>query len=494
MSISFNQIPAGLRVPLFYAEMDHSAANLFSQNQPSLLIGHKLAAGSMSAGVPTLATSLGRVWELAGRGSQLALMAERYLRNDPDGELWLLAVDEPSGAKAAGKLTFTGAVLAAGTLSLYLCGQLVQVAVGAGDALATIATNVAAAVNAAPDLPLTASAVAAEVTLTADWTGLSGNDIPLTVNYRGVAGGEQLPSGLKLAITAMAGGSGVPSLAAAVTGMGDSLFDFIALGFGDTGSLDALRAEMSDQGGRWGYARQLFGHVYAARRGSVSELVSFGGARNDQHCTVVGCEPGVQAASWELAAAYAARNASFLRIDPARPTQTGELGGILPAPRGGRFVMTERGVLLNYGIATTVTGDDGVMRVERAITTYQKNAWGAPDVSYLDSETLFTSAYVLRRLRQLITSKYGRHKLASDGTRFGPGQAIVTPAVIRAELISEYGKMEREGIVENSEAFAAHLIVERNANNPNRLDVLFPPDYVNQLRVFALLNQFRLQY
>ncbi|ENX5204677.1 hypothetical protein ACFPOW_005226, partial [Salmonella enterica] len=31
-------------------------------------------------------------------------------------------------------------------------------------------------------------------------------------------------------------------------------------------------------------------------------------------------------------------------------------------------------------------------------------------------------------------------------------------------------------------------------NNSNRLDVLFPPDYVNQLRVFAVLNQFRLQY
>lgn len=31
-------------------------------------------------------------------------------------------------------------------------------------------------------------------------------------------------------------------------------------------------------------------------------------------------------------------------------------------------------------------------------------------------------------------------------------------------------------------------------DNPNRLDVLFPPDYVNQLRVFAVLNQFRLQY
>lgn len=42
--------------------------------------------------------------------------------------------------------------------------------------------------------------------------------------------------------------------------------------------------------------------------------------------------------------------------------------------------------------------------------------------------------------------------------------------------------------------FQQYLIVERDPNNPNRLSVLFPPDLVNQLRVFALLYQFRLQY
>ena len=104
------------------------------------------------------------------------------------------------------------------------------------------------------------------------------------------------------------------------------------------------------------------------------------------------------------------------------------------------------------------------------------------------------SAYVLRRLKSIITSKYPRHSLANDGTRFAAGAAIVTPAVIRGELIAEYTKMEFEGYVENSALFAANLIVERPANDPNRLDVLFPPDYINQLRVFAVLNQFRLQY
>ena len=36
------------------------------------------------------------------------------------------------------------------------------------------------------------------------------------------------------------------------------------------------------------------------------------------------------------------------------------------------------------------------------------------------------------------------------------------------------------------------LIVERNANDPNRVDVLLPPDFVNHLRIFAALVQFRL--
>ena len=149
--------------------------------------------------------------------------------------------------------------------------------------------------------------------------------------------------------------------------------------------------------------------------------------------------------------------------------------------------------MLGYGTATA-NYSGGALRIQRAVTTYQRNAYDQPDDSYLDSETLHQSAHVLRVLRSRITSKYGRHKLANDGTNFGPGQRIVTPVVIRGELIAAYGELERAGIVENMEMFKANLIVERDPANPNRLNVLFPPDLVNQLRVFALLYQFRLQY
>ncbi len=256
---------------------------------------------------------------------------------------------------------------------------------------------------------------------------------------------------------------------------------------------DIRLTEMNDTSGRWSYARQLYGHVYTAKIGTLSELVTAGDQFNQQHITLAGYEKDTQTPADELAASRTARAAVFIRNDPARPTQTGELVGMLPAPKGKRFTMTEQQTLLSHGVATAYV-ESGVLRIQRDVTTYRKNAYGVADNSYLDSETLHTSAYVLRKLKSVITSKYGRHKLASDGTRFGPGQAIVTPAVIKGELLATYRQLERAGIVENYELFKQYLVLERDASDPNRLNTLFPPDYVNQLRVFAVVNQFRLQY
>ena len=50
------------------------------------------------------------------------------------------------------------------------------------------------------------------------------------------------------------------------------------------------------------------------------------------------------------------------------------------------------------------------------------------------------------------------------------------------------------GLVENMQAFKNTLIVERDGMDPNRVNVLYGPDLINQLRIFAVLAQFRLQY
>ena len=493
MTISMNTIPANTLVPLFYAEMDNSAANTSQDSAPSLLMGHASNDAAIAPNSLVLMPSADYARQICGPGSQLTRMVDAYRKTDPFGELYVIAVPESTGAAATILLTVTGAATETGTVNLYIGRTRIQAAVINGDNVTTVAGSIKEAINADPTLPLTATAAAGMVTLTARHKGLYGNELPVTLNYYGFGGGEVLPAGVQIAIAAGTAGSGAPVLTGAVAAMADEPFDYIGLPFSDTASINSLVTEMNDTSGRWSYARQLYGHVYSAKIGTLSELVTAGDQFNQQHITLAGYEKDTQTPADELAASRTARAAVFIRNDPARPTQTGELVGMLPAPKGKRFTMTEQQTLLSHGVATAYV-ESGILRIQRDVTTYKKNAYGVADNSYLDSETLHTSAYVLRRLKSVITSKYGRHKLANDGTRFGPGQAIVTPEVIKGELLTTYRQLERAGIVENYELFKQHLKVERDANNPNRLNTLFPPDYINQLRVFAVVNQFRLQY
>lgn len=494
MSVSFSNIPSDIRVPLFYAEVDNSMANSGGSSLRRLIVGQvNDDADSDEIGRLVLVSKTSDAKDIGGTGSMLAAMHARWRAIDVAGEVWCLPLKVTTGATATATVTVTGSVATAGLVNLYVAGQRVRADAVVGASAEAVAASLAAAVNAAIDLPVTATADAGVVSLQAKFKGELGNDIQVQLNRLGRANGETTPAGLTVVATAMTNGAGTPAVSAALAALGDEAFEFIAQPWNDADTLDAWKTAMDDSAGRWSWAKQLYGHVYSAQRGTLGQLVAAGRLRNDPHVSVHGFERGVPQPAWEVAAAWAARTAVFISADPARPTQTGALTGIDPAQASDRFTLTERQSLLTSGVATAVY-NGGSYRIERAVTTYQRNAYGQPDDSYLDSETLHQSAYVIRYLRSVITSKYGRHKLANDGTRFGPGQAIVTPKVIRGELIAAYGALEREGIVENAEAFNQYLIVERDPKNPNRLSVLFPPDLVNQLRVFALLYQFRLQY
>ncbi|MDU1063059.1 MAG: phage tail sheath C-terminal domain-containing protein [Leclercia adecarboxylata] len=497
MSVSFNTTPAsGVLVPLFYAEMDNSQANTATATQPTVIIGYALKDAEITKNALTLVSSVSELKRIAGRGSQLARMVEAYRNIDASGQLWVLPVYD-DGRKAKGAIYVTGKATGAGVISLYIGKDRVQTPVSVGDEPLAIMTAIVSSINENQDLPVTAELETVEdstsIALIAKNEGLCGNEMLITHNYRGSMGGESTPAGVLVYIGQMSEGSGSPDFTMAFEALGDEDADFIAFPFNDSFSLDEMALAMNDSTGRWAPGRQSYGHVYSAKIDDAPNLQSYGVTRNDQHMTLAGFEYYTQMCADELAAMVTARNAVFIRADPARPTQTGQLNGALPAPIGQRFNRTLRNTLLGSGIATCYAQGSNVF-IERAVTTYQKNAYGEKDTSYLDSETLHTSAYVLRALETCVTSKYGRHKLANDGTRYGAGQAIVTPSVIKAEMCAQYQAMEEAGIVENFELFKKYLVVERSATDPNRINVLFPPDYINQLRVFALVNQFRLQY
>lgn len=493
MAVSFNHIPDNLRLRLYWAEMDPSRAGTFTNNRRILVLGH--GTGTASDNTLYRLGSLGSARALAGRGSMLDRMIVALRKGNGFDDAWYIDVPEPSaGTKAAGTIEVTAAATAAGVIYLYIAGQKVTVAIASGDTAAQVATKINAAINAALDLPVTSTVSTATVTLTCRWKGITGNDIDIRVNHLGALGSEVLPAGVAMTITAMDDGAGVPDLAAAFAALGDQEFETIVHCWTDTASLNAFDTEWGHgDDGRWGWQRQLYGHVWSAKRATFGDLSTFGDARNGGEQTTWGLYNS-PTPPWEMAAVIGGVAHRALMEDPARPLGTLPLPGVMAPAEADRFTKAEKNALLYDGITVADELPDGTMQIQQVITHYQRNPYGLDDNALLKVNTKATYAYVMRSQRFRITQRFPRHKIANDGTRFGPGQAITTPAGIKAEIFAHYLELENLGLVENAEQAMRNTIVERDADNPDRVNVLYTPDFVNQLDVVAVVGQFRLQY
>ena len=403
-----------------------------------------------------------------------------------------------SSTAATGTIVVTAAPTQAGTIHLYIAGTHVPVNVMTTDTPTTIAAAIADAINTNyvdqgdPALPVHAVAATGTVTLTAAFKGVNGNEITVSTNYYGSLGSEFTPVGLGLTLPAtglLTGGVGTPDFTVAIAGIQKQAFEYVAMPYTDSNSLFAWDQEYGfTDNGRWGWNRQQFGHVFSAKRGLYADLLTFGETMNSAVESIMAFEETCPSPMFEAAAAYAAKAQRALINDPARPLQTLSLNNLKACPRKDSFNWSELNAIASTGLAIQERGADQQPMILREQTSYQLNLYGQSDDAYELVTTLATLAKLLRNQRQAITSKFPRSKLADDGTKFGPGQAIVTPGIIKAELVNEYQLDMWNGLVENLRAFKANLIVERDPNNPNRVNVLYPPDLINQLRVFAVLG------
>lgn len=144
--VSFNDIPTALRVPFVSVEVDSSRAASGPGVQPlrALLIGQKLNSAPAVANSLHRVTSADAVATLAGRGSMLQRQALAWFAFNKSTETWIgVLADNSAAVVAEGSVTLAGTATEAGTISFYLGGNLVQVAVASGDSAATVAAALA---------------------------------------------------------------------------------------------------------------------------------------------------------------------------------------------------------------------------------------------------------------------------------------------------------------------------------------------------------------
>jgi phage tail sheath gpL-like len=488
VSIAFDTIPNDVRVPLAYVEFDSTRAQsgIADENYTLLVIGQLLAAATVAAGVPTLVQSGAQGETFFGRGSMLANMINALKGANRHVKTIAIALDDdPAAVAATSTITITGAATASGTLMLYVGGKRVPVPVTSGDSATIVGSSITTAIGADTALPVTSADALGVVTLTARNAGIAGNNIDVRTNYYV---GDATPAGLAVAIVAMVGGLTNPDVSTAITAMADTWYQAIAFPYTDTTSLLVLSTELTS---RFGGLRQIDGLAYTAYAGTSAITDTFGGTQNSPHISTMGIGAS-PTPPWIWAAVIAVVAAAALDADPARPMQTLVLPGILPPDAPDRWTFDERDLLLHNGISTSVVDPGGSVMIERLITNYQQNANNIADTSYLNVNTLATLSYIRFATRARITTKYPRYKLAGDTVKVAPGQFVVTPSIIRAEMIALAQELFGAGIIEDMKQFKADLVVQIDANDPDRVNVLSSPNLINQLRIVAEQIQFIL--
>lgn len=489
MAISFSEIPSNLRVPGNYLEVDPSLAERGVGAFPfrALILAQKTSAGTLAPSTVERITSAEQASALAGPGSIASRMAAAWFALNRSTELDLVVLADAGGSVPnVISLQFGGAP-AAGGLAVYVGGD--RYFIDVSGALTVSATTLRDAINANPEAPVVASVnpgLLTAVLLTAKNAGEVGNTIDVRVAH---LDGEEIPSGLTVTITNTGVGAGNPAVTAALAAISGVQYDVIAHPYTDASNLTLIETELA---ARATAMQAIPGHAFTGATGSQGVLAALGNGRNSPNSTIVGFEsfPGVPC---ERAAQIAGLVAFHGSIDPARPFQTLALTGFAPKVED-RFTLDERNLLLFDGIATTVSDRAGTTRIERLITTFQTNAAGAPSAAYLDVNIRLLLSFYRKSLAARLALRFPRHKLADDDVRNppAPGSNIVTPSVFMAEVASHYQELVELGVCEDVDGFVANSTAARNGGDANRIDAALAPNFVNQLRVGAVLVQFRL--
>lgn len=488
--ISYNSIPALIRTPGVFIEFDPSRAVKGTSVQPHrvLLIGQQLSGGAATAGTINALDSADDARVLYGAKAQLAQMAAAYKAADPLTELFGIGLaDGGSAVSATGSIVWTGTATETRELVLYVGGRRIPVTVVKGDLAAAVETSALAALaEVTNDLSVSfAGNAAAGIDFTAMHGGTLGNQIQIGHSQ---LPGERVPAGLAVTVTAMASGATDPSYAGVVTAMGDDWYNTIVTGLTVATPVGLLVTELES---RWGPMRQIEGQLFGAFADSRANLTTLGNSFNSFAFSLLGLEVSpLIATPWEVAAAVAGVDAAQTQIDPSRALTGLLVPNVLGARQGSRFTRAQRDTLLSDGVSTFTVSQDGRMRIERLITTYQTNAAGLPDTALMD---LHPGPRLLAALRYdarvMYSTKFARFKLTSDPKFIiPPGQPIANEKLIRSETIAMFmGWMDR-GWVEYLDQFKAELVVEIVSN---RVNLILPPDLIDNLLVMAASIQWR---
>lgn len=452
--------------PAFYAETRYAAGAISAGSIPLtlLLVGNKTSAGSMTAdGTPQLITSVDDVDTLAGPGSEIGTLA--YGIDGHGGALatagvaiWIAAITEASSAPSAATATVTiaGSWSTSGTLKYRVSGAPISVGVGPVDTVAIVAQAIVDAINGNPRLPFTAARSGGVVTITTKNQSLRQNWHSL---FQDVTNG---PSGLTSTLTGgssmtgggkhFTGGAGSDSPTALLAAIAATQYDRIALACGDAtldGTNIALwKAQMSTQAGP---TVGILGHAIVASSDTLTNAASLTVTTlNDARWNLLHLLNS-ETHPTSLAGAFAAIRCSAEQEDPDAAFDDVIIPGAAPqSAAADRPSSTVIETALGEGVTELYTGDDGTVRVSRAIVTRCRTG-STPDYRVLDTGDAIVPDFVRGALKLLWLTDIKPNNPRVDANPPAelkePLAGVLTPSIWNGAVMKLLKEFERgEGV------------------------------------------------
>ncbi|MGD9157297.1 MAG: hypothetical protein PVG39_02730 [Desulfobacteraceae bacterium] len=334
-----------------------------------------------------------------GYGFMLHRLA-KYAMKPGKVETWIIPQLEGGSdpATAAGELDFSASAdVQAGTIYLYIAGELVRYVTTAGDSADDIGEAIADAINDDDDLPVTAANVAGVVTITSKSGGDWGNDITLLIGNQNNPYTVSLPTGVACTITDMAGGSGVPDIQDALDALGtgdaqnEDFFTNLIHGYGaDTATLDAISTYNgigNDFVGNYAKEiarpfRSLVGDVTAGSAGLTAALALAALRRETDRTNGEIPAPGSPNHPQEIAAQVLGAMAVLHSTYPQVGMIDQILAGIWPGAKADRWTNDQDNLeqAVRGGLATT-KAKNNVLYMQN-IDTFYRPASVAPESNY----------------------------------------------------------------------------------------------------------------
>jgi len=481
-----SNIPANLTAPIF--TFDVTSGGAFENENRLIILAHGLDAGALDVDKIAVCGSSMDARILAGAGSMLETMFQIARLNAPSQEIWIGRVAD-TGTAEQRTITIGTVPAAGGQGILQIAGESVSAQINAGDTANAVAASLAAAINGyynrlnKVSLPFTAAVVTNVVTLTARHKGAyaSGLDIFIpvldTVNaFDGL-----------LTFATSVPGAGVPSVANVLAAMNDDPFEMIASAFGDAANLTLLDTFLNTVSGRWSYAQQIYGHAFYPATDTSSNLVTKALSKDTWHLTMIPrfTAGGFAEPDYLWVAGFTARIAPWAgggaNGDVSR-NQTGLMVQGLSAPRDRNYWMdyATRDTMLKNGVSTWKIDRSGNVLIDKIITQ-QQTTNGAPDTTFRDIQKIYQLTYALKKFRADLAAEHSNKAIADSN----PSNLVSISTVkdIKATLFHSYQQMS--GVLENSEAALAAMVVTRDSDNANRVNVSLPLDFVNPLDILA---------